>query len=368
LPNLCPILQAKLPVLKSIIITQFKNYPFAKYVFNQRIVGIYGQNGKGKTNLLDAIYHLAFTKSYFLKADSANVQHGQDGYRIQGTLNQNTITIVYRGLAKKEILFNGVAYNKASQHIGKYPIVFVAPDDTALITEGGEGRRRFLDILISQTDPDYLQALSAYNKILQQRNSLLKQFATTQNRNMALLQTYNQQLLTPANLIYTKRSSVCSDLLQLINFYYNKISNNNEVILMQYESALHQQNFDTILNNNIEKDIILQRTSSGIHKDDIVFSFNEGLFKNLASQGQRKSLLFAIKLAEFALLKKLLHNTPILLLDDVFEKLDEQRMDNLLHFVCNENDGQVFITDTHSQRLSLSLQKFSSNFQILEIS
>jgi DNA replication and repair protein RecF len=367
LPILYPILQAQITMLTSIALTQFKNYNFVKYDFKKRIVAIFGQNGKGKTNLLDAIYHLAFTKSYFLKMDSANVQHNTDGYRIEGVLQNDKVAVVYRSNAKKEISFNQVVYTKASQHIGKYPTVFIAPDDTALITEGSEGRRRFLDILISQIDPEYLLALSNYNRLLQQRNSLLKYFAETKNRDYALLDTYNEQIEPHGNYIFDKRKQITIDLLQLINNYYNKIANNKEQIKIEYISVLHNSKLSQLFKQNIEKDIALQRTTAGIHKDDINFSFNEGPFKTLASQGQRKSLLFAIKLAEFELLQTHLQKTPFLLLDDVFEKLDEQRMHNFLDIVCNQNSGQVFITDTHQERLKNTLQNFNADFELIEI-
>ena len=355
-----------------ITITQFKNYDLSSFNFTERIIGICGLNGKGKTNLLDAIYYLCFTKSYFTKTDAANSQFNTEGFRLKGAIKSNsaidtlpndeaiidrsietnkTIICVFKGTGKKEVFLNDVPYLKFSEHIGKFPCVMIAPDDIELIVGGSEARRKFIDTLCSQIDMKYLQQLIIYTKVLQQRNSLLKKFAEQGKTDWTLLEVMDDQLIEPGNYIYAKRKELTQALIPLVQQFYGRIANNLELISLQYESQLNTNDFASILNQCRQKDFILQRSNGGIHKDDIAIQLNNQVFKTTASQGQRKSLLFALKLAEFELLKISKGFAPILLLDDVFEKLDDSRMKNLLHWVCNENDGQVFITDTHKQRL-----------------
>ena len=379
--------------LSKITITQFKNYDFDSFSFTERIIGICGLNGRGKTNLLDAIYYLCFTKSYFTKTDGFNIRFNADGFRLEGTapaqpvlaptgkdenttrnsedvqtvLNQDKIICIFRGVGKKELLLNDVPYTKFSEHIGKFPCVMIAPDDIEMIIGGSEERRRFMDTVISQINAAYLQQLIIYNKVLMQRNSLLKKFAEQGKTDWTLLEVLDDQLVQPGNYIFAKRKEFSLQLIPLVQQFYNKIANNNEVVSLQYESQLNDTEFFSVLNQYRQKDFILQRSNGGIHKDDIGIQLNGQVFKTTASQGQRKSLLFALKLAEFELLKINKGFTPLLLLDDVFEKLDEGRMQNLLNWVCNENNGQVFITDTHKERLELAFGGLQSKYQIIEL-
>ena len=387
--------------LTKISITQFKNYNFSTFSFKERVVGICGLNGKGKTNLLDAIHYLCFTKSYFSKTDSAFIQFEKDGFRLEGSVMANyqiaatatgdfsnkkdnhkqngnledkvdqysndQIVCIFRGVGKKEFLLNGVPYAKYSEHIGKYPCVMIEPDDIGLITGGSEDRRKFLDTLLCQIDAEYLQQLIIYTKVLQQRNSLLKRFAEQAKTNEGLLEVLNQQLIKPGNYIYSVRKTFTAQIIPLVQQFYKQIANNDEQVTLQYESHLNNATFESILIQNREKDGFLQRTNGGIHKDDISIALNGQVFKNIASQGQRKSLLFALKLAEFELLKVNKGFAPLLLLDDVFEKLDDQRMQNLLNWVCNDNDGQVFITDTHKKRLEDAFIELNTSYQIIEL-
>jgi DNA replication and repair protein RecF len=353
--------------LSSLYITQYKNYQFVQYAFNQRIVGICGLNGKGKTNLLDAIYYLCFTKSYFTKLDSQNTQFNTDGFRLEGQINENKIVCVYKGSGKKDMSVNDVPYTKLSQHIGKFPAVMIAPDDTILIAGGSEERRKYIDTIISQIDAEYLQQLIVYNKVLQQRNSLLKQFAEKGKTDWALLEVMDEQLIAPGKYIFEKRKEAIANLIPLVVSFYTSIAANEEVVELQYQSQLFSGTFESVLNQYREKDFLLQRSNGGIHKDELEIILNGNVFKNIASQGQRKSLLFALKLAEFELLKKAKQSTPILLLDDVFEKLDDNRMHNLLEWVCNKNNGQVFITDTHKQRLQEVFTNLNVPHQIIEL-
>jgi DNA replication and repair protein RecF len=362
-------------LLKKIKLTQFKNYLAAQFDFTEKVIGICGLNGKGKTNLLDAIYYCCFTKSYFSKSDNLNTKFDADGFRIEAILSQQSIpsqtdkqqeiVCIFRGNSKKELLLNGAMYSKLSEHIGKFPVVMIAPDDVELITGGSEERRKFIDTILSQMDTTYLAQLIIYNKVLLQRNSLLKRFADQGKTDIPLLEVLDNQLIAPGNFIFTARKLFTTQLIVLTQKFYHQIANNNEVIDLQYQSQLNTTDFSDLLFQTREKDFILQRTNGGIHKDDLTIELNQKNFKITASQGQRKSLLFALKLAEFEMLLQNKGFAPLLLLDDVFEKLDDERMQQLLQWVCVQNTGQVFITDTHQHRLQDALQKIGIKHQMI---
>lgn len=356
--------------LQQVSILQFKNYPKISFSFTERIVGICGNNGIGKTNLLDAIYYLCFTRSYFSKADIAHVLHGAQGFRISGQFKTDPSTLIeaiciLRETGKKEFLLEGEAYEKFSHHIGKFPCVFIAPDDVLIITGASDERRHYLDTLLCQLDIKYLQQLVGYNKVLQQRNSYLKSVVEKTLVDKSLLEVYDQQLCIHGQYIFEQRNMFLQQLIPSIQLFYTRIAGSNEGIDIKYESALQHQPFDILLKQNRDKDLLLQRTTQGIHRDDLDILLNEQAFKSTASQGQRKSLLFALKLAEFEILKENKGFPPILLLDDVFEKLDEQRMQNLLNWVCVQNTGQIFITDTHCERLQQGLKEMGLKFQLI---
>jgi DNA replication and repair protein RecF len=357
--------------INKISLTQFKNYQLTNFYFTERVIGICGLNGKGKTNLLDAIYYCCFTKSYFTKIDGLNAQFDTDGFRIEAGIKKaektDEIVCIFRGAGKKEILLNGTAYSKLSEHIGKFPAAMIAPDDVSLITDGSEERRRFMDTVLSQMDATYLQQLVIYNRVLLQRNSMLKSFAEQGKTDWKLLEVLDEQLIKPGEFIFAKRKIFTEALIPLVQKFYHRIADNNETITLQYDSRLNDDSFYDLLNNYRQKDFLSQRSNAGIHKDDILFQLNGQVFKTTASQGQRKSLLFALKLAEFELLKVNKGFAPLLLLDDVFEKLDDNRMQQLLHYVCNENEGQVFITDTHKERLQEAFGKLNTAYQIIEL-
>ena len=357
-----------------ISLTGYKNYRSREFDFTERIVGVCGLNGKGKTNLLDAINYLCFTKSYFTKSDQLNTHFGSEGFRLEGQLNNETetaesqkIVCIYRASQKKEFYLDDVAYERFSHHIGKFPCVVIAPDDIGMITGGSEERRKFLDTLISQVDGEYLQQLITYNKVLAQRNSFLKNEAIGGSFDFALLETFDLQLIPPGNYIHQTRREFSEKLFPLVQQFYKSISGNNEDVTLEYNSLQNENNFEELLIAARQKDRLTQRTNVGIHKDDLIFLLQENVFKTIASQGQRKSLLFACKLSEFEILKTVKGFPPLLLLDDVFEKLDESRIKNLLQFVCSQNNGQVFITDTHADRLEDALSQFGDAVQIIEL-
>jgi DNA replication and repair protein RecF len=357
--------------LQKITLTHYKNYQLSPFEFSHNIIGICGLNGIGKTNLLDAIYYCCFTKSYFTNSDALNVHFDREGFRLEAHFDNNNefqkVICINRGTSKKEFSVNDVQYDKLAKHVGTLPAVIIAPDDVEIIIGGSEGRRRYLDTVICQLDNEYLQQLIIYNKVMLQRNSLLKRFAEQGSIDKPLLEILDAQLTAPAKVIFEKRVFFTQKLIPLIENFYHRIAENNEAIKFTYSSHLQNESFESLLLRTYERDRILQRTSAGIHKDDIQFELNGQLFKSIASQGQRKSLLFALKLAQYQLLKDYKLFSPILLLDDVFEKLDEKRMHRLLHWVCKENEGQVFITDTHKKRLEDIFVQLKIDGQIIEL-
>lgn len=357
--------------LKTLTLVQFRNYVQKQFEFNARIVGIVGANGTGKTNILDAIYYLSFTKSYFNRPDIQNVHHGHQGMRLEGAFNIGgdamPITCILRENGKKEFYFDEQLYTKMSQHIGKIPAVMIAPDDVQIITGTSEERRKLMDSLLSQIDADYLRLLIQYNKVLQQRNSLLKWSAEKGALDENLLSILDQQLIQFGTPIFEKRTKLLVEWLPIIHRLYESIAGNLDDIKIQYQSALQINTFDHLLKQALTKDKLSQRTSVGIHKDELIITIQNQSFKQEASQGQRKSLLFAIRLAEWELLKIAKGFSPILLMDDIFEKLDEQRMAQLLHWVALSTDGPVFLTDTHKARVADLLGKYVHGYQLIEL-
>lgn len=358
--------------IQSINVYQFKNYFDKEVHFAERITGICGRNGMGKTNLLDAIHYLCFTKSYFTRHDSLVTRHGHEGFRVEGHFHLNgkdeKAVCILRETGRKEFSVNDEQYTRFSRHIGRYPCVVIAPDDVQLIIGGSEYRRKFLDTLLSQLDASYLQRLINYTKILQQRNSFLKNYNDgAGNRDLSVLDVLDEQLITEGDVIFHMRKTFLLHFLPEAKNLYNEIARQNEPVNLIYESEMLQSSMEQLLSYNRQKDILIQRTSSGIHKDDLLFLMGDQNFKSIASQGQRKSLLFALKLAEVEVIKKEKKVSPILLLDDVFEKLDEERIHNLLSRVVEDKVAQVFITDTSCERLERGLISLQVPYGIIQL-
>jgi DNA replication and repair protein RecF len=358
--------------IKSVSVYQFKNYFDKEVLFPERITGICGRNGMGKTNLLDAIHYLCFTKSYFTRHDSQVTKHGHEGFRVEGHFALNGMdekaVCILRETGRKEFSVNDEAYTRFSRHIGRYPCVVIAPDDVQLIIGGSEYRRKFIDTLLSQLDATYLQRLINYTKILQQRNSFLKNYHDgAGNRDLSVLDVLDEQLIAEGDAIFHTRKTFLLHFLSAVKNGYNEIAKQNEPVNLIYESELLQNTMGELLQYNRQKDLIVQRTSSGIHKDDLLLLMGEQNFKSIASQGQRKSLLFALKLAEVEVIKLEKKLSPLLLLDDVFEKLDEERIHNLLVKVVADQNAQVFITDTSCERLERGLQSLGVTYGLVQL-
>lgn len=354
-----------------IVLTQFRNYLFQSFDICERLIGICGPNGSGKTNFLDAIHYLCFTKSYFSRPDSQSVYQGLQGFRIEGEaqLDEEAFKMVciLRENNRKEFLLNDDEYRKFSLHIGKFPCVMIAPDDVELITGSSEERRKFIDTILSQLNTSYLNHLIDYNKIIQQRNSLLKAAAEHNRLDESLLDILDEQLCEKGRQIFKWRSDFMRSFIPVVQREYFDIAGKDDNVELKYDSQLHKLSFEQLLNDNRSRDLYLQRTGCGIHKDEIEINMNSLAFKSVASQGQRKSLLFAMKLAEFDVLKQHKGFSPVLLLDNVFEKLDAQRMENLLDKVCRNKQTQVFITDTHKERLDQAFDTLQVNYQLVEL-
>jgi DNA replication and repair protein RecF len=362
-------LSTTLLFLQNISLYQFKNYQERLFTFDKRIVCLTGMNGSGKTTLLDAIYFMCFTKSYFVHSDTMAVSKGKAGMRIAATMcdeQAHKVLCVLRETGKKEFSCDEVLYTQFSKHIGRFSCVFIAPDDTDLISEGGEIRRKFLDVLISQTNPNYMSDLIRYNKVLSQRNALLKQWQQLSTEDQSIIELYNQQLHEFGTRIFGVRNDVAAKIAQKANSIYQFLSDEREQVNIQYVSRLADQPLLYLLEHNQFKDILSQRTNYGIHKDDLVFTLNEMPFKQAASQGQRKSFLFGLKLAEYEWIKSHKSHRPLLLLDDIFEKLDTERSQKLIDYIVATN-SQVFITDTHSERIERAFANHNELVQMITL-
>lgn len=357
--------------LKKLSLINYKNFDSQKFEFDAKINCFVGDNGVGKTNILDAIYHLSFGKSYFNPVATQNIKHGEDFFVIDGEFvkddrEEKIICSLKRGM-KKIIKRNGKAYGKFSEHIGFLPLVIISPADRDLITEGSDTRRKFMDGVISQSDKKYLKNLISYNKVLAQRNSLLKYFAVNQTFDNTTLEVYNDQLHSYGTKIFKKRAAFLESFIPIFKEQYAAISGENETVSLSYDSKLLQTDLKTLLETNIDKDRALHYTSVGVHKDDLGFKIEDYPIKKFGSQGQQKSFLIALKLAQFNFIKEQAKTTPILILDDIFDKLDKNRVAHIVSLVDDVRFGQIFISDTHADRTENVVKNIHQSYKIFKL-
>ncbi|WP_350290886.1 DNA replication and repair protein RecF [uncultured Croceitalea sp.] len=357
--------------LKSLSLVNYKNFDSKNLDFDPTINCLVGENGIGKTNILDAIYHLCFGKSYFNPVATQNIKHGTEFFMIDGEFEKDDreekIVCSFKKGMKKVIKRNGKAYDKFSEHIGFLPLVIISPTDRDLIIEGSDTRRKFIDGVISQSDKAYLQTLIKYNKVLVQRNSLLKYFTANRTFDSAALEVYNEQLNTFGTEIFEKRSKFLESFIPIFIEQYANISNKEEDVSLQYQSKLVTNSLSELLKLAVDKDRALQYTSVGIHKDDLDFTIDGYPIKKFGSQGQQKSFLIALKLAQFHFIKEQAKTTPILLLDDIFDKLDENRVAQIVSLVDNDEFGQLFISDTHPERTEKVVKNSNQSYKIFNL-
>jgi DNA replication and repair protein RecF len=357
--------------LKRLSLLNYKNFEYADYELDSKINCFVGPNGIGKTNILDAVYHLAFGKGYFNPISTQNIRHDADFFVIDGKFEKNgkeerIVCSLKRG-TKKIIKRNGKVYDRLSDHIGLLPLVIVSPADRDLILEGSETRRKFIDGVIAQSDQLYLQNLIKYNKVLAQRNALLKYFAANHTFDSATLSVYNEQLNTYGTDIFKERVAFLEAFIPIFKEQYISISGGNEEVSLVYDSKLLQEGLLDLLEQNIEKDKALQYTSVGIHKDDLAFEIEGHPIKKFGSQGQQKSFLIALKFAQFHIIKEQSKTTPILLLDDIFDKLDADRVAHIVALVNNENFGQIFLSDTHAERTENVVKQMYQSYKLFNL-
>ena len=330
-----------------------------------------GSNGVGKTNILDAIHYISLTKSYFNATDQQNIRFGTDFMRLEAatTISGEAYQIVCRLPIgkKKEFIVNDIAYRKMSDHIGLMPVVMIAPDDNQLIIGSSEERRKFIDNTISQIDREYLEHLILYNKYLEQRNALLKNINTTGHRDNILLENYDENLAKYGTSIHHKRKTALDELETIFKHYHPIVCLDREETSFEYDSLQNDTPLSELLKKNIAKEIIMERTLSGPHRDDVVFSIGGNKLKRFGSQGQQKSFLIALKLAQYQYIKKHISFLPFLLIDDIFDKIDKERSKQLVQLLSGADFGQIFITDTEEMHIMDELSGYPELFEIFKI-
>lgn len=355
--------------LEKLQLVNFKNYEEISLEFPAQINCFLGLNGSGKTNLLDAIFYLGFTKSFIQSNDSLNIKVGCNSGMIKGSFQKDKpveVSCHLQAGSKKLVRENGIDYTKLSDHIGKYPVVIISPADVDLVNDGSETRRKFFDSMISQIDHEYLEALMQYQYVLKQRNSLLKLFHDRNYSDPDLIETYNQQLSASGRAIFEKRDSFIKEFIPVFNQSYQFLVGRAEEANLQYKSEVGEFDYEVTLKKNLSRDMLLQRTTFGIHRDDYDFLFTHGELKKFGSQGQQKSFLVALKLAYLELVKNHTGVHPILLLDDIFDKLDDTRIAQLIQSAAS-GSGQLFITDAAPERTRNFLKKLGVNFDSFEV-
>ena len=359
--------------LHELKLNNFKNCEAADLLFSENVNCFVGLNGAGKTNILDSIYYLSFCKSFFAATDKQNIRHEQDFFAIHGVYRHDgkddeLVSCVQKRDAKKSFRFNKKEYDRLSDHIGKFPLVMISPYDSDLINDGSELRRKFIDGVISQFDPLYLNALLKYNRALLQRNIQLKQFAESRTFDRELLRLWEDQLAQFADDIHAKRHQFLVDFLPIFQHYYEIVSGGTEKVNVVYQSRLDEKPLNILLEESLMHDRYSGYTNVGIHKDDLEFTLDGHLMKREGSQGQNKTYVIALKLAQFDFLKRTAsQTTPLLLLDDIFDKLDAERVEQIVRLVSSDSFGQIFITDTNRDHLDQILRNSALDYRIFHV-
>jgi DNA replication and repair protein RecF len=340
--------------LEKIQLSNFKNYENHFFEFSAGLNCIVGRNGSGKTNLIDAVYFLALTKSFLHAQDAHCIKFEQDYMTLAGVFVSDQPQLItcqiHRG-GKKVFFQDKSPYERITHHIGKFPVVLIAPDDTDLIRDASDTRRKLFDGIIAQTNSGYLKAYQAYNRALDQRNSLLKQFAENQYLDIELLKIYSHQVLEFGKTIFWARHQFIDTFLPIFKKHYLSLSEGFEEVDIRYHSEWLLPNFEEVFENATAGDLAAQRTTKGVHKDDFIFTMNHEPIKKFGSQGQRKSFIMAIRLAQFEIIETLCGMKPILLLDDIFDKLDEKRIAKLIDMIKKGVFGQIFLSDARPNRV-----------------
>ena len=351
-----------MPVLEKIVISDFRNIALQELEFSPNINCISGNNGEGKTNLLDAIYYLSMTKSAFAASDRFNFRHGTDEFSLSGIYRMDNglssrFAMKISSKGEKKLRRDDKPYGRVSEHIGVLPVVMVSPSDNSLVSDSGEERRRFVNSVLSQMDREYMSAMQHYNRLLQQRNRMLKEPEVDRT----LLEVIDMRMSALAGPIHDARRRFVDDIRPVVAEYYKALSGDTEQVDIRYESELSSTSLEDILASSFEKDRILKYTGSGIHRDDFVFMMNGHPIRRYGSQGQQKSFLVSLKFAQYEIMKRNYGFPPVLLLDDVFDKLDMSRISNLLQMVASKDFGQIFITDSNKVRMSGIVDKLTQD-------
>lgn len=358
-----------MPVLEKMMVSGFRNIEFQELEFSPNVNCISGNNGEGKTNLLDAVWYLSMTKSAFSSSDRFNFRYGSDEFSLSGTYRmenglESRFAVRVTSGGEKRLLRDDKPYGRISEHIGVLPIVMVSPADTSLVSESGEERRRFVNSVLSQMDREYLSAVQQYNRLLLQRNRILKGVAPDRE----LLSVFDLRMAPYADYIFTARKRFAADISPIVSHYYKEVSGGREEVSITYNSDLDNGGLDEVLARSREKDMALRYTSAGVHRDDLVFAMDGYPIRRCGSQGQQKSFLVSLKFAQYDIMKKSYGFAPTLLLDDVFDKLDMKRIANLLSMVAGNEFGQIFITDSNKVRMASLVDSLTDDRAYFECS
>lgn len=357
--------------IEGISIVNFKNLKEVQADFSPKLNCFIGKNGSGKTNMLDAVYYLSFCKSFFNATDQLNINHEEEFFMLNGNYKRmetnETINCGLKKGMKKQFKRNTKIYKKLQEHIGLLPLVMITPSDVDLILGGSDERRKLMDGVISQYNQQYLNDLLKYNRALLQRNNLLKQFAADRTFDKDLLEIWNLSLIEYGEKIHEHRKEFVEKLIPVFQRYYSFISQDNEKVSLVHQSALYENSMETLLASSLAKDRVMQYTTQGIHKDDLIFYLGDYPIKKLGSQGQMKTYLVSLKLAQFDFVKEISGLKPILLLDDIFDKLDQFRVEQIVKVVAGEQFGQIFLTDTNREHLDSIIKKMDTDFRIFRV-